>query len=250
MGGPLDNGEAGAAWVFTRRGEQWTQEGTKLVGSGTVGAAWQGASVALCDDYSAIVGGPHDDGGVGAAWLYNRVQTVSGGDWRQQGTKLVGSGAVGAAHQGHSVALSAEGNTAIVGGPHDDSRVGAAWVYIRSAGVWSQQAKLVGSGAVGAANQGMSVALSDDGNTAIVGGPYDYRIVERRGSSPAAVVSGHSREQSWSAAALCPRSKTCPSCCLATATPPSWEALPIMATRGQHGPSPAGAVSGRSREQS
>jgi hypothetical protein len=38
----------------------------------------------------------------------------------QQGPKLVGTGAlgtVGVAHQGQSVALSADGNTAIVGGP-------------------------------------------------------------------------------------------------------------------------------------
>src|SRR5262245_3436532 len=34
-----------------------------------------------------------------------------------------------------------------------------------------EQPKLVGTGAVGSGNQGMSVALSADGNTAIVGGP-------------------------------------------------------------------------------
>ena len=35
----------------------------------------------------------------------------------QQGQKLVGTGAVGSTNQGMSVALSADGNTAIVGGP-------------------------------------------------------------------------------------------------------------------------------------
>ncbi|MGC5276279.1 hypothetical protein ACPXAM_24405, partial [Escherichia coli] len=34
----------------------------------------------------------------------------------QQGNKLVGTGAVGTAYQGASVSLSADGNTAIVGG--------------------------------------------------------------------------------------------------------------------------------------
>ena len=73
----------------------------------------------------------------------------------QQGPKLFGSGAVGAADQGQSVALSADGNTAIVGGFGDNAGNGAAWFYTRSGGVWSQQgAKLVGSGAVGAADQG------------------------------------------------------------------------------------------------
>ena len=34
IGGPLDNGDAGAAWVFTRSGTTWSQQGSKLVGSG------------------------------------------------------------------------------------------------------------------------------------------------------------------------------------------------------------------------
>jgi hypothetical protein len=76
--------------------------------------------------------------------------------------------------QGSSVALSADGSTAIVGGPGDDNVVGAAWVYTRSGGVWTQQGtKLVGTGAVGRALQGVSASLSGDGNTAIVGGEND-----------------------------------------------------------------------------
>ena len=92
----------------------------------------------------------------------------------QQGAKLVGTGAVGIAYQGYSVSLSADGNTAVVGGDGDNAGAGAAWVYTRSGGVWSQQgAKLVGTGAVGLAVQGWSVALSADGNTAVVGGWND-----------------------------------------------------------------------------
>ena len=100
--------------------------------------------------------------------------------WSQQ-AKLVGTGAIGTAGQGFSVALSGDGNTAIVGGPFDNNFgniiVGAAWVYTRSGAVWSQQAKLVGTGAVGNTLQGHSVALSGDGNAAIVGGPFDSNLV-------------------------------------------------------------------------
>ena len=80
------------------------------------------------------------------------------------------------------MSLSADGNTAIVGGPWDNTvdlndATGAAWVYTRSGGVWTQQgSKLVGTGADGNAEQGNSVALSSDGNTAILGGPYDDSI--------------------------------------------------------------------------
>jgi hypothetical protein len=169
VGGPTDNGNAGAVWVYTRSDGVWGQQGPKLVGTGTVGSALQGASVSLSSHGDiAIVGGPLDESVVGAAWVFTR----SGGVWSQQ-AKLVGTGAAGGAQQGLSVSLSGDGHTAIVGGPTDNSFAGAAWVYTRSGGVWSQQAKLVGTGAVGSAAQGDSVSLSDDGNTAIVGGPSD-----------------------------------------------------------------------------
>jgi hypothetical protein len=61
-----------------------------------------------------------------------------------------------------------------VGGFNDNSQTGAAWVFTRSNAVWTQLgSKLVGTGAVGTAEQGQSVSLSSDGNTAIVGGPGD-----------------------------------------------------------------------------
>ncbi len=52
----------------------------------------------------------------------------------QQGSELVGTGAVGAAWQGMSVAISADGNAAIVGGYTDNSYAGAVCVYARSGG--------------------------------------------------------------------------------------------------------------------
>src|SRR5262249_2019218 len=171
VGGYVDNSGVGAAWVFTRSGGVWTQQGPKLVGSGAVGFAEQGFSVALsADGNTALVGGSLDNSGVGAAWVLTR----SGAVWTQQGAKMVGSGAGGMANQGAAVALSADGNTAIVTGNFDNGNQGAAWVFTRSGGVWTQQGgKLVGTDAVGGAHQGVSVALSADGNTALVGGDAD-----------------------------------------------------------------------------
>src|ERR1700736_170515 len=99
-------------------------------------------------------------------------------EFSQQGVKLVGSGgvlnrAVDNAQQGISVAISADGNTAIVGGYRDNFSTGAAWIWTRSGGVWSEQSRLVGAGAGGHAAQGSAVALSADGSTAIVGGFID-----------------------------------------------------------------------------
>jgi hypothetical protein len=173
IGGPFNNGSRGAAWVFIRTGSKWSQQGKKLVGSGSVGAARQGFSVALSGDArTALIGGPDDNGGVkgtGAAWVFTR----SGSKWSQQGKKLVGSGASGAAAQGSSVALSADGSTALIGGPTDHGGAGAAWVFARSGSKWSQQGpKLVAKPTPNSApsTQAASVALSGDGNSGLIGG--------------------------------------------------------------------------------
>jgi hypothetical protein len=177
VGGPYDNSNLGAAWVFTRSNGVWTQQGDKLVGTGAVASpVYQGRSVALsADGNTAILGGPNDNGDVGAAWIFTRSKGV----WSQQGGKLTGTGAVGVAQQGQSVALSGDGATAILGGPVDNSDAGAAWVFTRSKGVWSQQGnKLAGTFPGGTTSQqGTSVALSGDGSTALVGGPGDNNSV-------------------------------------------------------------------------
>src|SRR6185369_6293597 len=109
-------------------------QGPRLYGNDAVGNATQGNSVALSADGStAIVGANEDNGGAGAAFVYLRT----GGIWKQQGPKLVGLSAGGPARQSNAVALSADGNTAIVGGFNDTSGAGASWVFTRTAGVWS-----------------------------------------------------------------------------------------------------------------
>jgi antibiotic biosynthesis monooxygenase (ABM) superfamily enzyme len=171
VGGPFDDRNSGAAWVYTRSDSVWSQQGNKLVGTGAVGSAKQGVSVALSNDgNTAIVGGAADNDYTGAAWVFTR----NNGVWSQLGAKLTGTGAAGNAGQGYSVALSGDGKIALVGGPFDKANAGAAWVYTRRNGIFSQQGnKLVGDDAAGEGGQGYSVALSIDGNTAIIGAPFD-----------------------------------------------------------------------------
>jgi hypothetical protein len=180
VGGPYDNNFVGAAWVWTRSNGTWTQQQKLAVDTSGLPAG-QGFSVALSADGNTVVlGGPAQQNNfAGEAWVWTR----SNGMWTEQ-QNLVANDSVGAAQQGQSVALSADGNTAIVGGPGDNSLAGAAWVFTRSNGKWMQQGqKLVGTGAVGAAQQGYSVGLSADGNTAIVGGPFDNNLTNPAGAA-------------------------------------------------------------------
>lgn len=170
-GGNFDDSNIGAVWVWIRTAGVWSQQGSKLVGTGLVGAASFGKSVSLSSDGDTlVVGASDDDTSIGCVHVFIR----SAGVWSQQGSKLVGTGATGAAQQGTSVALSGDGNTLVLGGRTDNTNLGAAWVFTRSAGVWTQQgSKLVGTGAVGNSQQGISVSLSSNGDTLIVGGSAD-----------------------------------------------------------------------------
>jgi hypothetical protein len=171
VGGPSDNSNAGAAWVFIRNGTTWTQQGSKLVGSAATGAAQQGMSVSLYKN-TLIVGGPSDNSNVGAVWVYIRDTT---GAWSQQGSKLVPTGYTGSPLMGYSCSLYED--TLAAGGYGDNTNIGAAWIFTRNtAGTWSQQgSKLVGTGASGTSFQGASISLYK--STLAVGGFGDASSV-------------------------------------------------------------------------
>src|SRR5262249_47324126 len=115
VAGPSDNSAIGAAWVFTRSGGAWTQQGNKLVGTGAGGTgAPPGGSVALSCN-TAVVGGFNDNSGVGATWVFVAptphdfsgdcqsdivwYNTASGQvvTWLVNGTSVVGGGSPGSA---------------------------------------------------------------------------------------------------------------------------------------------------------
>ena len=73
-------------------------------------------------------------GSKGAVWVFTRTAGV----WSQQGDKLVGTGGTATDLQGYAVAISAGGNTAVVGAPNYNGNQGRFWVFSRSAGSWSQ----------------------------------------------------------------------------------------------------------------
>ena len=99
-----------------------------------------GTSVALSADGNiAVVGGFAEDGGVAL------VFTRTGDQWVQE-KRLAGTGAVG--KSAPSVVLSADGRVVMLGASNDNGGVGAAWVFARSGGYWSQDKSVVGSGAL------------------------------------------------------------------------------------------------------
>jgi len=173
IGAPYDNTQQGAVWVFVRNGSSWVQQGPKLVGSGNVGRAQQGKAVAISADGNTIISGGYlDNGGIGAAWIFTRNNNI----WTQQGEKLVGTGYddfIFPVNMGFSVGMSADGNTIIMGGPYDTHPRGAAWIFSRTDNIWTQKGEKLFDENSPTGGQGISVGISADGNTAIVGAPLD-----------------------------------------------------------------------------
>jgi FG-GAP repeat len=179
VGAPGDDGGRGAAWVFTREGSTWTQQSEKLTDGEVTGGSLPeavafGASVAISADGStALVGGPGDSADHGAVWAFVR----EGSSWAQQGEKVTGGEEEGASELGRSVALSADGATALAGGPLDAKGIGAVWVFTREGAAWAQQGpKLLGAHEAGHGQFGGSVALSGEGDTALIGARTDHSL--------------------------------------------------------------------------
>jgi hypothetical protein len=196
VGAPFENGgatgvngdqnnvsaiESGAAYVFVRSGNTWTQQ-AYLKASNTGPADQFGASVAISGD-TIVVGAPLEDSAnpatpsdnsrfdSGAVYVFARTGTT----WTPQGYLKASNPGVG---DFFGVSVSVSNATLAVGASDEDSNgsaesndsatdAGAAYVFTRSGSTWTQEAYVKAS-VVGAGDSfGASVAVS--GNTLAVG---------------------------------------------------------------------------------
>jgi hypothetical protein len=186
--------EAGAAYVFVRSGNSWSQQ-AYLKAPNPETLDFFGTSVAINGD-TVVVGANAEDSNqttitngssasadnsatnAGAAYVFVR----SGNSWSQQAYLKAANAEAGDIF-GSSVAIN--GDTIVVGAFNEDSNqttitngssasadnsasnAGAAYVFVRSGNSWSQQAYLKAPNVDGGDNFGVSVALS--GDTIVVG---------------------------------------------------------------------------------
>jgi predicted amidohydrolase len=163
--------DAGSAFVFVRSGGVWTQQ-AHLFASDAEEFDYFGSSVAISGD-TAVVVAPNDDtpGGTDAGSAYVFVR--SGSIWKEQAHLFASDGAAFDVFGNVYVAIS--GDTVVVGANSDDTPAGtdagSAYIFVRSGGVWTEQAHLFASD--GAADDlfGQCVAIS--GDTAVVGAIWD-----------------------------------------------------------------------------
>ena len=147
------------------------QQLAKLIASDAAAGDRFGTSVAVDGD-TVVVGVPYDDHSnrtdAGSAYVFVR----SAGVWTVQ-AKLTASDAAASDYFGYSVSVS--GDTAVIGAYEDDhaggTYAGSAYVFARSEGVWTEQAKLTASDA--ATDDLFGVCVSVSGDTAVIGAYMD-----------------------------------------------------------------------------
>ena len=159
------NANQGAAYVFVRSGVVWTQQQELTASDGASGDQF-GLSVSVSGD-TAVIGAWAKNFTQGAAYVFVASAT---GVWSQQ-AELTASDGASSDEFGWSVSLS--GDTAVIGSIktiNSQTDQGAAYVFVRSGGVWTQQQELTASD--GAAGNSFSFSVSVSGDTMMIGSPY------------------------------------------------------------------------------
>jgi hypothetical protein len=165
IGAPSDeepNGDtAGSAYVFSRSNGSWMQEAKLTANDGDSGDIF-GSSVAL-DGETCLIGAPWDEDPYGSRSGSAYVFSRSDGSWEQEAKLSVEDGDENAEF-GESVAL--DGETALIGAILEENSAGhsagAAYVFTRSDGTWTQERKLTDDDGIVLDRFGTSVALNDD----------------------------------------------------------------------------------------
>lgn len=174
---------SGAVYVFVRSGGAWSQQ-AYVKSSDTARGLLFGYSVGLSGNGNALAVGAYDeDGGRGAVYVFARSRDT----WSQE-AHLKASNAERGDSLGCAIAISSDGNTVLAGAfdedalltgiqPPDagasdqrtDTSAGAAYIFVRGGGQWTQQAYMKASNTRKDDQFGWALALSGDGNTAAVG---------------------------------------------------------------------------------
>lgn len=198
---------AGAAYVFSRTGSTWAQQAyIKASNTGSndnfgsaIALAGDGDTLAVTARGEASADGDQANNGAanaGAAYVYTR----SGSVWTQPALFYVKPSMPGSGdYFGVSVALSTDGTTLAVGAYGEASKAntvngdesddtapntGAAYVFLHVGPVWQQQAYIKASNSAGGDLFGISVALSDDGDTLAVGAFFEDGADSGLGGDP------------------------------------------------------------------
>lgn len=153
--------DAGQAYIFVRAEGVWTEQA--MLTAPDAAANDRFSNWVAIDGDTAVIGTYLDNhaGGIDAGSAHVFVR--ENGIWAHQ-AKLIATD--GTAQDQFGILLAIDGDIAVIGSHRSDLPAGidagAAYVYVRENGVWTQTAKLTASDAAANDRFGQSVAVSDD----------------------------------------------------------------------------------------
>lgn len=154
---------AGSVYVSIRNGTTWSAP-VKLPSTYYQINGRFGTSIGLSNDgKTVIVGAPASGSNTGIAFVFTRSVNT----WTLSNSLVPSDPAVGDGF-GSAVAISNDGNTAVISAPSKDSGAGAVYVFTRSGTTWTQAVRLSSGDSVSGDGFGSEVAISDNGNTIAV----------------------------------------------------------------------------------
>lgn len=165
-------GDSGSAYVFVRSGDTWTEQATLFPTNGESGDWFASSSASLSGDgNTALIGAPQHDTDTGADVGVAYIFTRSGDTWTE-GPMLLAADRAAGDWFGLSTALNYDGSVGLISARYADttagSDAGAAYVFSRSGGNWTQAQKLTASDGAAGDIFGTVAALSSNGSTAII----------------------------------------------------------------------------------
>ncbi|KOY52684.1 Ig-like domain-containing protein [Polaribacter dokdonensis] len=166
VGAYEDNNYAGAAYVFSKVANTWSQEAKLTASDANAYDYFSYQSIGIDGDYIVVGAFANDDANgvdTGSAYIFNN----SNSGWVEQ-SKITALDA--AQSDQFSISVDISGDLVIVGSRLDDdngSNSGSAYIFERNGSNWTQQAKILPSD--GAANDYFGWASAIDGNNVIIG---------------------------------------------------------------------------------
>jgi hypothetical protein len=188
-------------WIVSESGSAWVQRGSDIDGEAEYD--YSGSDVSLSNDGNTVAIGAPSNAGIngfssGHVRVYDWIVSESGSAWVQRGSDIDGEAAGDGS--GHSIDLSADGNTLAIGAKSNAGINGRSSGHVRvydwdgSASDWVQRGSDI-DGEAANDNSGSAVSLSDDGNTvAIAAQGNEYNGVST-------CNFGHVRVYTWKDAA-------------------------------------------------
>ena len=177
-GGRTEGCQTGAVYAFERSGSVWLEAEKLFDPEGACGDNF-GNAVALDGDTIAVGANAAEiDGGINRGAVY--VYVLVGGEWLLE-QKLLASDGEGVDEFGASVAL--DGDTLLVGAHKKtiggNVRQGAAYVFRRNGGAWTEEQRLTATDGQAEGSFGTGAALL--GHVALVGAEFSFPGDPERG---------------------------------------------------------------------